>query len=35
MHSRAEYPTTNNDKKKKTTPKVMAITVMINTNLSN
>lgn len=35
MHCRALYLTTNKASKKKTTPKVIAITVIIKTNLSN
>lgn len=35
MHWRAEYLTTNNAKKKKTTPRDMAITVIIMTKRSN
>ncbi len=35
MHSNALYLTTNKAKKKKTTPRVIAITVMIMTNRSS
>jgi hypothetical protein len=35
IHSSQEYPTTNLDKKKNATPKTIAITVMIKTNLSS
>lgn len=35
IHWSAEYLTTNNAKKKKTTPKLIAIIVIIKTNLSN
>lgn len=35
MHCRAEYLTTKRARKKNTTPKLIAMTVMINTNLSN
>ena len=35
IHSRMGYLTTNKASKKKTIPRVMAITVMIKTNLSN
>lgn len=35
IHCRAVYPTANKAKKKKTTPKLIAMMVIINTNLSN
>lgn len=35
MHCRALYLTTNKARRKKTTPRVIAMTVIIKTNLSN
>ena len=35
MHCKALYLTTNKARKKKTTPKVIAMTVIIRTNLSS